>query len=388
MNNKMIYFDNASTTFVNEDVLKSFNEVVLSYNGNPSSIHAYGAKANILLEKARNQILSLLGLTKTHELIFTSGATESNNLAIKGIAFKYQNRGKHLITSQIEHPSVLATFRQLEELFGFEVTYLKVDEKGIIDLNELKEAMRDDTILVSLMAVNNETGAVEPIKEAAEIVHQYPKCFFHSDIVQGIGKIDIPFNDLDLITFTSHKIHGLKGTGCLIKRKNISLRKQNVGGHQENGERGGTVDVAGAVAFSKALRITLEKQKEVKKHVQLLADYIVDYLNIYVLDGDDPYILNSDVSKFPYIINFSLINKKAAVVVEGLSRENIMVSSVSACNSKRENYSYVVKAMGRDEKLARNTIRVSLSEDNTMEEVEIFLQKLDKLVRGIRKNEI
>ena len=378
--NRFIFLDNASTTSVDPSVLKSYEEVALNHNGNASSIHQYGRDASILLEKARKQILSLLNIESTHNLTFLSGATESNNLAIKGVAFTYKNRGKHLITTQIEHPSVAKSFDQLEKEFGYEVTRLPVYEDGKVKVEDLRKALRKDTILVSVMAVNNETGAVQPIKEIAELLKEYPKAYLHCDCVQGIGKVDLPFKDIDLITFTSHKIHGLKGTGCLIKNKSISLMSINSGGDQEMGERGGTVDVAGAVAFSKAVRLTLEKQKESRKQALNLVEPYVNYIK----SNPDLYRLNSNYLENPFVINISLLNKKAAVVVEGLSRLGIMVSSVSACNTKEEKISIPVLSMYHDENLAHNTIRMSPSYENTLEEIEIFIKELDKLVRGIR----
>ena len=378
--NKIIYLDNASTTSVYEEVLNSYVEVSKNHNGNSSSIHQKGMDASRILERGREQILSLLNVKSTHDCIFVSGATESNNLAIKGVAFNYQNRGKHIITTVIEHPSVLNAFKQLERLFGFEVTYLKVNEEGKISIDELKKSLRKDTILVSIMAVNNEVGTVQPINEVAEVLKNYPKTYFHVDAVQAVGKINIPYEKIDLITFTSHKIHGLKGTGCLIKNKTISLVSLNSGGQQELGYRGGTVDVAGAVAFSKALRIALERQKEATMYIKKLTSRIFEYLK----NNDDLYKVNSNIEENPFLINFSLKNKKAAVIVEGLSRKGIMVSSVSACNSKMEKVSYVVYEMYHDESLAHNTIRVSPSEENTLEEIDIFIDELDKLVKDIR----
>ena len=380
MANRIIYLDNAATTKVDPEVLKSYEEVALHHNGNSSSIHQVGMDASSLLEKGRNQVLSLLTVSRTHQCIFTSGATESNNLAIKGVAFNYQNRGKHLITTVIEHPSVLNTFKQLEELFGFEVTYLKVNEKGKVNPLDLAKALRKDTILVSIMAVNNETGVIQPIEEIADILKDYPKVYFHSDIVQGIGKVDIPFSKIDLITFTSHKIHGLKGCGCLIKNKSISLTPLNCGGGQENDERSGTNDVAGIISFAKALRITLENQNQWRYHIKNLIQHLVDYLK----NNTELYQLNSLPEENPYIVNFSLKNKKAAVVVEGLSREGIMVSSVSACHSKGERMSYVIYEMSHNSNLSHNTIRISLSKDNTEDDITQLINKLDQIVKGIR----
>ena len=375
----IIYLDNASTSKVNPEVLESFNQITLKYFANPSSIHLLGQEAHRLLEKSREQILSLFKLNN-HDLIFTSGATEANNLAIKGYAFANKGRGNHIITTAIEHPSVLDTVKALEK-YGFEITILPVNEKGVIEVNSLKAAIKDNTILVSIMAVNNETGAINPIKEAGELLKAYPKIAFHVDMTQAIGKVDIPLDNIDMFSFTGHKIHGLLGSGALIKEKKIILEALNSGGGQENNLRSGTNTLALSASLAKALRLTIKSQKENYQRVSNLRDYLISYLK----DNPDKYRLNSFNLDNPYIVNFSLLQHKASVVVEALSNKEIMVSSLSACHSKNEDYSYVVYAMNQDMKLAHNTIRVSFSYENTVDDVNALIRALKQIVKEIKQ---
>lgn len=373
----IIYLDNAATTVVNNEVLEAYVKAKTSYFANPSSIHAEGQKANRLLDKAREQIINILN-TPNHEVIFTSGATESINLAIKGYALKYQNRGKHIISTKIEHPAVKESLEQLKDLFGFEITYLKVNEKGLIDINELISAIKKETILVSIMAVNNEVGVVEPIKEIADILKKYPSIIFHSDVTQAIGKIDLPYSDIDMFSFSGHKIHGLNSTGALIKAKNLDILPITSGGGQENNFRSGTNDLAGAVSLAKAIRLSFDKMKLNYQNIKVLHDK----LEKYILDNKDLYRLNSDTN--PYIVNFSTLTKKASVIVEGLSNHNIMVSSTSACHAHKEPISEVVLAMTNNMSLAKNTIRVSFDENNTIEEVDTLINVLDQLIKEVK----
>lgn len=376
---RIIYLDNASTSKVNSEVLDSFNQISLKYFANASSIHRLGQESNRLLEKSREQILSLLNLNH-HEVIFTSGATEANNLAIKGYALANRNRGNHLITSATEHPSVLNTFKQLEK-YGFEITVLPVNEKGVIEVNSLREAVNEQTILVSIMSVNNEIGAVNPIKEIGEYLKKYPKIAFHVDMTQAIGKIDIPLENVDMFSFAGHKIHGLLGSGALVKEKKIVLEPQNSGGGQENNLRSGTNTVALSASLAKALRLAIVNRETNYQKVSELRDYLVSYLK----DNEDKYVLNSLDKNNPYIVNFSLKNRKASVVVEALSNHNIMVSSLSACHSKNEDYSYVVYALKHDMCLAHNTIRVSFSYDNTLDDVKDFIKALKEIIKEIKQ---
>ena len=379
MDNEIIYLDNAATSKVYPEVLDSYNQITLKYFANPSSIHKLGQESNRLLEKSREQILSLLNLTH-HEVIFTSGATEANNLAIKGYALANKSRGNHLITTAVEHPSVLNTFKTLEK-YGYEVTILPVNKNGAIEVNSLKAAIKDNTILVSIMSVNNETGAVNPIKEVGELLKNYPKIAFHVDMTQAIGKINIPLENVDMFSFSGHKIHALLGSGALIKEKKIILEPIANGGGQENNLRSGTNTLALSATLAKALRISLKEQKENYQKVSNLRDYLVSYLK----DNPDLYCLNSLDNNNPYIINFSLLNHKASVVVEALSNKGIMVSSLSACHSKNEDYSYVVLAMNNDMKLAHNTIRVSFSYDNTVDDVNALIRGLKQIMKEIKQ---
>lgn len=376
---RVIYLDNASTSKVNPEVLESFNQITLKYFANASSIHRLGQESNRLLEKSREQILSLLNLTH-HEVIFTSGATEANNLAIKGYALANRNRGDHIITSATEHPSVLNTFKQLEK-YGFRITVLPVNKKGVIEVNSLRDAISDKTILVSIMSVNNEIGAINPIKEIGECLKKYPKIAFHVDMTQAIGKVDIPLDNVDMFSFAGHKIHGLLGSGALIKEKKIVLESQNTGGGQESGLRSGTNTVALSASLAKALRLAIVNKETNYQNVSELRDYLVSYLK----DNEDKYVLNSLDKDNPYIVNFSLKNRKASVVVEALSNKGIMVSSLSACHSKNEDYSYVVYALNHDMCLSHNTIRVSFSYENTLEEVKEFIKALEAIIKEIKQ---
>lgn len=372
MANKIIYLDNAATTLVNPEVLDSYNKTKTQYFANPSSIHISGQESSRLLSKAREQILSLLNVNDD-ELIFTSGATEANNLAIKGYALRYQNRGKHLITTAIEHPSVLEAFKQLEDNFGFEVTYLPINKNGVIEINDLKNAIRKDTILVSIMAVNNEIGSINNINEISNLLKDYPLIAFHSDVTQGIGKINLPYEKMDMFSFSGHKIHGLNSSGALIKRKKIELLPLLSGGGQENNFRSGTNDVALAVSLAKAMRLSISSLDQnftkIKQFSEVLLTYLKENPSLYEINSFDN----------PYIVNFSSLTKKASVVVESLSTKGIMVSSVSACHAKKEPISYVIKALGKSDILAHNTIRVSFSSDNTFEDVNALIFNLKNI---------
>ena len=378
--NKIIYLDHASTTKVDPVVLDTFNKTHESFFANPSSIHLLGQQALRELDKSKQSVLRFLNLND-HQVIYLSGATEANNLAIKGVCLKYQNRGKHIITSIYEHPSVLEAFKQLESEFGFEVTYLNPNKNGAITIQAVESALRKDTIFVSVMAVNNEIGAINPIEEIGELLTKYPKVIFHTDACQAIGKLNksINFDKVDLITISGHKIHGLVGSGALIKRKKIDLLPLLSGGGQEYNLRSGTNDLPAALALVKALEIALKEQTSRFNHVKELADLIVSYLNSH----QDLFELNSSLSN-PYIINFSSLTKKGSVIVEALSNNGVMVSSTSACHSSKEKGSYVVKSLGKSDVVSNNTIRISLDYTNTKEEINEFLSILDKVIGEIR----
>lgn len=372
----MIYLDNAATTKLNEEILKGFSELNNKFFANSASTHKLGQEAYRLEEMARSQIAKLLNCDPS-EVIFTSGATESNNLAIKGVAFSYQNRGKHIITSKVEHPSVLNAFKSLEKDFGFRVSYLDVDENGVVSVESVKKALCNDTILVSLMSVNNEVGCINPIEDIGILLKKYPKVFFHSDATQAIGKIDIDYSNVDLISMSAHKIHGFKGSGLLIKRKNIDLVPLLSGGGQEFNYRSGTNNYIYEVCLAKTLRIALENQLSNYKYVKELNMYLRSLIK------DMDIRINSNIDSSPYIINLS-INKKASVVSEALSLKEIYVSTKSACSSKKSPTSYVLEAMGRGKLDAANALRISLSKDTTKEEITIFVKELKRILNEVK----
>ena len=372
MVDKFIYLDNAATTKPNKDVVALYNDIELNHFGNSGSIHKLGVDSSNYLNKARDSILKTFGL-KNHKVYFVGNSTEANNLAIKGFSRKYKSRGKHLITTNIEHPSVLECFKELENE-GFEVTYLKVNSEGKVNPDDLERAIRKDTILVSIMGTNNEIGSINNIKELASIVHKNPKVMFHVDTTQDIGKTELDFNDIDMFVVSSHKIHGLKGSGALIAKRSISFEPIINGGGQEEGLRSGTVSVAMACALAKAI-----KNAYPIKNIQEIHSILVE--SLFKLPGIE---MNSPKDSSPFIVNFSLLEKKAAVVVEALSNKNIFVSSVSACHSKKEASSYVVQAIGKNDKLAHNTIRVSLDKNTTIEEVETFVSELKTILETIK----
>lgn len=370
----MIYFDNAATTRPSLAVLECFEKENEQCFANPSSRHAYGREANRKLENARLSILKSLSLSNDYRVLFTSGASESNNLAIKGIAKEYFRRGKRIITTQVEHPSVLEAFRALEKE-GFEVIYLPMKEDGTVDPEILKEYMNKETILVSVMATNNETGSNNDILALSKIVHSFPKAFFHVDVTQAIGKRDLPYSSIDLFSFSGHKIHGLKGTGALILKKNITLLRQIDGGDQEYFFRAGTDNLPGDESLALALEETTKNLKDNIAHAKEISSFLRSEL-----EKNEEILMNSPLDGSPFILNFSLKRKKASVVTEALSHEGIYVSSVSACNSKGEPISYVLEAMGFSKERAMNSIRLSFSYENTLEEAKTFLNTLQNIL--------
>lgn len=374
-NNNPIYLDNAATTRLNDEVAALFIETNNNHFANPNSIHELGIKAAKALQISREDILSSLKL-KRHKVMFTSSSTEANNIAIKGYCLNYQNRGKHIITTNIEHPSVLECFYQLRDKFGFEITILEVNESGVVSASQVEKAMRNDTILVSIMAINNEIGSINLVEEIADVVHKFPKCNFHVDTTQAIGKLNLNYDKFDMFVVSAHKIHGLKGSGALIYKNSLSFLPLTSGGGQEDGFRSGTSSVSNAVCLAKAIIIALNEDKA---HVNELYEHLINGLK--TIDGVE---LNSPLVGSKYIVNFSLSKKKASVVVEALSLNKIYVSSVSACNSKKEAMSYVVKAIGKSDLLAHNTIRLSLDNENNLEQIDVFLATLKEILESIR----
>lgn len=381
----MIYFDNSATTMPYDEVLDTYVKLNQRFYGNASSLHNFGGKAEQLITKAREQIADIINV-KPQEIIFTSGGTEANNLAIKGTAFQYRNRGNHIITTAIEHPSVLEPCRQLEEM-GYKVTYIPVNSEGIIAAADVEAAITDETILVSIIHVNNEIGSIQPIKEIGDIVKKHSKIIYHVDNVQGVTKVPINLyeNSIDLCTFSAHKFHGLKGSGFLFKRNGIKLDPLISGGNQEQRLRSGTENTGGIVAIAKALRMSENSHSQNKHTVHSIKSYLVEELSRI-----PDVVIHSPKQSSPYILNFSVNGLKGEVIVHALESEGIIISTTSACSSKDKTPSKTLQAMGVDEGCAIGAIRVSLSNNNTMEEAEqfikVFKQTVDRLLTVVRRH--
>ena len=372
----MIYLDYSATTPVNKEVLESFSNACLKYIGNPNSLHKLGLEANEMINKATEQIASLLNVKK-NEIIYTSGSSESNNLAIKGIAFKYQNRGKHIITTSLEHSSVTAPLNYLSTL-GYEIDIVKLDENGRVDLDDLKSLLRDDTILVTINSVNSETGITQPIDEIKKIVKKYTKCYLHVDMTQSVGKQKVDLSDIDLVSFSGHKIYGMKGIGVLVKKENIDITPLIHGGKSTTIYRSGTPCLPLIVSLSKALRLILEDLDKKYEKVLELNKYLKDNIK----DLKDVYINSNDYS-IPHMLNISALGIKPETMQHALEEDDIYVSTQSACSSGK-GVSQAVLSITHDEKRASSSIRVSISYLTTKEEIDEFIKSFKKNVERLR----
>ena len=365
----MIYFDNSATTPVDERVLNVFDRVCLEYPGNSNSIHSLGVKSKNLEEYATKRIAKILGV-KPSEIIYTSGASESNNLAIKGVCGKYDNRGHHIITTMLEHSSISEPLKYLAK-HGYEIDYVKITDDGLVDLDNLKSLLRDDTVLVSICAVDSEIGLMQPIKEIGEIVKNYPKCYFHVDCTQAIGKIDVDFTNIDMASFSTHKFFGLKGIGVLVKKENIMIEPLIHGGKSTTTFRSGTPPLPLIVSLMKALDLIYVNIPDNYKYVSELNKVLIaglkQYKNIHI---------NSTNNSLCYIINFSIHGIKPETLVHALEEYNIFISTKSACSSTNT-ISDSVYALTKDRQLSMESVRISLSYLNTIEEVKEFLRVFD-----------
>ena len=365
----MIYLDNCATTKPYDEVLKTFVEVNNNYYGNPASINKYGKTVNKLLNAARTQVADILGV-ESDTIYFTSCATESNNIALLGSVEHKKDFGNRIIVSRIEHPSVLETFRELEHR-GFILDYVNVDENGFIDLEHLKSLLTKETILVSVMHVNNIFGAIQPIGKIVELLKDYPKIHFHVDGVQGVLKEKIDLTMIDSYSISAHKFHGLKGVGVLYLKSRRTTHNITFGGGQENGLRSGTVNVPGAVSLAKALRLTQELVKDIKgKHYEY-KKLIVDELSAI-----EHVTINSPLQKnfVDSIINISLPKIKGEAVVNALNERGVMVSTTSACSSRTFHLNEALYARGLSRENIEGSIRVSFSYETKLEEVRKFIE--------------
>ena len=371
----MVYLDYSATTPVDKRVLDTFNKVCMEYPGNSNSLHSLGVKSKELEDYATLEIAKMLGI-KSSEIIYTSGASEANNLAIKGICLKYQNRGKHIITTLLEHSSVIGPINYLANM-GFEVDYVKILDNGLVDIEHLKSLIRNDTILVSISMVDSEIGIKQPIQEIARILEEYPKCYFHVDCTQAFGKIPVDLTGVDLASMSAHKLYGLKGIGMLIKKESINIEPIIHGGKSTTVFRSGTPPLPLIVSLMKSLKILLPNIDDNKKYVDRLNKKIVDRLNKY-----DRVDINSTENSVSNIINFSLRGIKPETFVHSMDEFEIYISTKSACSSSNS-MSNSVYALTKDKDKANSSLRISLSYLTTDLEIDKFLEVFDKCYKNL-----
>lgn len=378
---KRIYLDHSATTHVDTRVM----EVMLPYFtekfGNASSLHSFGQEAAEALALSREQVAAALG-ANPQEIIFTSGGTESDNMAIKGAAYMHSSKGRHVITSVIEHPAVLRTCEQLERE-GFEVTYVPVDSEGILDLKFLEDSIREDTILISIMHANNEIGTIQPIKEISKLIAGR-QIILHTDAVQSVGKIPTDVNELgvDMLSISSHKLHGPKGVGALYLRSGVNIMPLVQGGGHERGLRPGTENIPGIVGFAKAMSIAREQLEEDSMHMQHLRDSMVKKIR-----SDIPHVkLNGHEKKrLPNNVNMSFRHVEGESLLMLLDMNGVAVSTGSACSSKSQKASHVLMAIDPGVDYIHGSLRFTLGRENTMEEIDIVVDLLEEAVMKLRQ---
>ena len=378
----MIYFDNSATTLPYPEAIKTYEEVATKIFGNPSSLHQLGSQSSRILQASRQQIAELLG-KRTDEVFFTSGGTEGDNWVIKGLAFEKQRYGKHIIVSDIEHPAVKESAKWLQTQ-GFEVDFAPVDKKGFVKVDVLSKLLRPDTILVSIMAVNNEIGSVQPIKAISKLLADKASISFHVDAVQAIGKIatdDYLTDRVDFATFSGHKFHSVRGVGFIYKKAGKKISPLLNGGGQEAGFRSTTENIAGIAAMAKALRIVLDKAKIGQKQLLAMKRILFDSLSHY-----DDVILFSEMEYFaPNILTFGIKGVRGEVLVHAFEEHDIYISTTSACSSKAGKPAGTLISMGISSKLAQTAVRLSLDEDNDMSQVEQFLTIFKQIYEKTKK---
>lgn len=372
----MIYLDYSATTPVNKEVLDTFSKVCLDFPGNPNSLHKLGVEGKKLEESATKQIKELLKLDN-HEVIYTSGSSESNNLAIKGICLKHQGIGKHIITTNLEHSSIYGPIGYLQKL-GYIVDFVKTNN-GLVDLEDLKRLLKEDTVLVTIASVNSETGVLQNIEEIANLLKD-KKCFFHVDMTQSIGKVNISFNNIDLVSFSAHKFYGLKGIGVLIKKKEITLEPLIHGGKSTTVYRSGTPALPLIASLSKALRLALTDLDIKYNYIKELNNYIKEQLK----DLENVKI-NSNENSIPHILNLSVIGIKPETMQHALEEYDIYISTQSACSANNP-VSRAVFELTKDELSATHSIRISISYLTTKEEIDKFIEAFKECYRKLIMN--
>lgn len=375
----MSYFDHCASTPPYDEVVQTMMEVMRSQYANPSSLHRSGTEADKLIERSRSVIADQFQ-TRQGRWVFTSGGTESNNLALKGAAKQYRNRGNHIVTTQIEHASVYETLGQLEQE-GFRVTYLPVNKTGHVELEQVKEALTDETILVSIMHVNNEIGTVQPIEQIGRFLKEYPKILFHVDAVQSIGKLPISLEEwgIDMLSGSSHKLRGPKGVGYLYVREGISLYPLFTGGSQEGGYRPGTQNVPGIVASAKALRMSFESMTERQKRMTGLKKQLIQ-----IIEEIPELKLNGSEPAASHIVHFSYPGMKPEVIIHMLEQHGIMASTKSACSSKDDKPSRVLLAVGASREQATGGVRISFGDEHEERDITELGAALKHIVKQLK----
>lgn len=381
-----IYLDNSATTPLDPAVLEAMLPYLTEDFGNASSIHTFGQKAKMAVDRARHQVAALLNATRPNEIIFTSGGTESNNLAIRGLVEANSRHGNHIILSAIEHPAVESVCEDLEKR-GFELTVLPVYENGIVKIEDVRAAIRDDTILITVMAANNEIGTLQPINEIGSLVRDLrksgKKIWFHTDAVQAVGKIRVDVEEIgcDLLSFSGHKINGPKGVGGLYVRRGVRLHTQNIGGRQERGTRAGTENVPGIVGLGSAAELAGSTLDDLDTRIRSFRDRIENDILERVPDA----IPNGDrTTRLPNIANISFRSIEGEALLIALDMQGIAVSTGSACSSGSLEPSPVIRALGHGDAVARGAIRFSLGRQNTAEEIDKLLELLPSSVARLR----
>ena len=377
---KIRYFDHAATTGVREEVLKEMLPYFGIEYGNPSSIYSIGRKNRKKIEEARQKVAKAIG-AKPKEIYFTGCGSESDNLAIKGVAYANREKGNHIITSKIEHPAVLNTCKALEKE-GFEVTYLEVDENGFISLENLEKQIKDTTILISVMTANNEIGTIEPIEEIGKIAKKH-NIYFHTDSVQAIGnmKIHVEEMKIDLLSMSGHKFYAPKGVGALYIKENVNFQKIQDGGHQERNKRAGTENVPGIIGLGKAIELIYEEFDDYNHQLKELRDYYISEIEKRI-----PYVkLNGDrVKRLPGNSNISFQFVEGEELLMSLDREGICASAGSACTSGSLDPSHVLLAIGLPQEFAQGALRVSFGRENTKEDVDFLIDSLERIIKELR----
>mgnify|MGYP000191311365 FL=1 len=382
---KPIYLDHAASTPVHPEVAGVMLKIMTEQFGNASSVHSFGRSAKKIINGARDRIAASLGCFP-EEWVFTSGGTESDNLALFGAAAASVVKGKHIITTRIEHHAVLHTFEVLEKE-GYSVTYLPVDSSGLVNVDEVRAALRSDTILISVMFANNEVGTVQPIKEIGELAASRG-ILFHVDAVQALGVIPITLHDfpVDYMSFTAHKINGPQGMGGLYVKKGSPMHPRQHGGLQERGRRAGTENLAGAAGFAKAVDLAVQELPKKQADSLILRTKLLEELDSRI--GSESYIINGNSEHFlPNILNLSFPEVRTDVMLMNLDMENISAASGSACTSGSLEISHVLKAMGLSSNLLESAIRFSTGLGNTSEQMEYVAQKIETILKRLRKRD-